>query len=291
MNDEQTRPAFEQLASDGGKWIGAARRSADGKYCYIHIESQWNVWKAAMRFRDKQEKNTLDKFPAVSDADVSAAAHAYVNGVPGYSGGCNLEQMRAALESYAGRPAADGVALQYDKRSETDDMPPLERIREHHLNMFAYYTDEQCPRSAQRHQQMADALQKHIAANEAARLVGTKYTPSRLHTWTIEQVRMMASTMRVYWDRGEFGFKSAAMLSDYADRLAADEAAVPPLTEYTPGELDRTAPEYIWLVIDEDGDNADRSEAWPGADGVSWCEDSIGGLQIKYIRADKVAST
>jgi hypothetical protein len=82
-----------------------------------------------------------------------------------------------------------------------------------------------------------------------------------------------------------------AALESYAERLAADEAAVPPLTEYIPGELDRTAPECIWMVIDEDGDNADRSEPWPGSDGVLWCEDSLGGLEIKYIRADKVAST
>jgi hypothetical protein len=43
------------------------------------------------------------------------------------------------------------------------------------------------------------------------------------------------------------------------------------------------------MVIDEDGDNADRSEPWPGSDGVLWCEDSLGGLEIKYIRADKMA--
>ncbi|MEY2160453.1 MULTISPECIES: hypothetical protein [unclassified Rhodanobacter] len=57
-------------------------------------------------------------------------------------------------------------------------------------------------------------------------------------------------------------------------------------TSYTPDELDRTAPPRIWLQIDTDGDNDERSEQWPGDDGVSWCSESIGGLELQYIRAD-----
>lgn len=52
------------------------------------------------------------------------------------------------------------------------------------------------------------------------------------------------------------------------------------------GELDRTAPPCIWLQIDTDGDNSDRSEPWPGCDGVTWQDESVGGLGIQYVRAD-----
>lgn len=56
--------------------------------------------------------------------------------------------------------------------------------------------------------------------------------------------------------------------------------------DYTPGELDRTAPERVWLQLDTDGDNQQRDETWAGRDGVTWCDESIGGLEIQYIRAD-----
>nr|WP_308006520.1 hypothetical protein [Xanthomonas albilineans] len=62
--------------------------------------------------------------------------------------------------------------------------------------------------------------------------------------------------------------------------VAADE------TDYTPGELDRTAPARIWLQINTTGNNFDRDEPWPGADGITWQGESIGGLEIKYVRAD-----
>jgi hypothetical protein len=60
--------------------------------------------------------------------------------------------------------------------------------------------------------------------------------------------------------------------------------------DYTPGEIDRTAPERIWLQLDTDGDNQQRDESWTGRDGVTWCDESIGGLEIQYVRADLATS-
>lgn len=56
--------------------------------------------------------------------------------------------------------------------------------------------------------------------------------------------------------------------------------------DYAPGELDRTAPERVWLQIDTDGDNDQRDEQWCGPDGITWQDESIGGLEVQYIRAD-----
>ena len=56
--------------------------------------------------------------------------------------------------------------------------------------------------------------------------------------------------------------------------------------DYVPGELDRTAPPRIWLQIDTSADNSERDDKWPEPDGVSWCWESIGGLEIQYVRAD-----
>jgi len=56
--------------------------------------------------------------------------------------------------------------------------------------------------------------------------------------------------------------------------------------EYVPGELDRTAPPRIWLQIDTSADNSERDDKWPEPDGVSWFWESIGGLEIQYVRAD-----
>ena len=58
------------------------------------------------------------------------------------------------------------------------------------------------------------------------------------------------------------------------------------LAEVVPGELDNTSPEIIWLQIDTSASNKDRDELWPGDDGVTWCSESIGGLEIQYVRAD-----
>lgn len=58
--------------------------------------------------------------------------------------------------------------------------------------------------------------------------------------------------------------------------------------DYVPGELDRTAPVRIWLQIDTVASSNDREEPWPGCDDVTWQDESIGGLEIQYVRADLV---
>jgi len=58
------------------------------------------------------------------------------------------------------------------------------------------------------------------------------------------------------------------------------------LAKVVPGELDKTAPEIIWLQIDTSESNKERDELWPGDDGVTWCSESIGGLEIQYVRAE-----
>ncbi|TXH55124.1 MAG: hypothetical protein E6Q97_09485 [Desulfurellales bacterium] len=60
--------------------------------------------------------------------------------------------------------------------------------------------------------------------------------------------------------------------------------------DYTPGWLDLTAPARIWLQVDTSADNSDRDESWPCDDGVSWCHESVGGLEVQYVRADLAAN-
>jgi hypothetical protein len=52
--------------------------------------------------------------------------------------------------------------------------------------------------------------------------------------------------------------------------------------------MDLTAPPKVWLQIDTDGDNEDRSEAIPRDSWgqISWCYESIGGQEVVYIRQD-----
>lgn len=53
------------------------------------------------------------------------------------------------------------------------------------------------------------------------------------------------------------------------------------------GELDTTAPARIWLQVDAGSVGESRDEAFPADhEGVTWCEDSIGGLEVPYVRAD-----
>jgi hypothetical protein len=57
--------------------------------------------------------------------------------------------------------------------------------------------------------------------------------------------------------------------------------------DYVPGKLDSTAPGQIWLQVDTSENNEQRHEAFPeDYDGVSWCAESVGGLEIAYVRAD-----
>ena len=52
--------------------------------------------------------------------------------------------------------------------------------------------------------------------------------------------------------------------------------------------MDASAPERIWLQVDTDGDNDDRSEpisreSW---DELTWHYEPIGGQEVEYVRAD-----
>lgn len=58
------------------------------------------------------------------------------------------------------------------------------------------------------------------------------------------------------------------------------------MLDYIPGALDRTAPDRIWLQIDTSSENDERDDLWRGTDGVTWHDESIGGLEIQYVRAD-----
>ena len=56
--------------------------------------------------------------------------------------------------------------------------------------------------------------------------------------------------------------------------------------EYVPGRLDETAPARIWLQVDLMADNDDRGDEFPGPDHVTWQDESLGGLEVQYVRAD-----
>lgn len=63
-----------------------------------------------------------------------------------------------------------------------------------------------------------------------------------------------------------------------------------PAYDYAPGKLDETSPVRVWLQIDTTGNNDERNEEWPGSEHVTWQDESIGGLEIQYIRADLAAT-
>lgn len=59
---------------------------------------------------------------------------------------------------------------------------------------------------------------------------------------------------------------------------------------YEPGQIDKEAPDKIWLQIDADQIHENREQPWPSDDdGITWCRESVQGLEIEYIRADLVA--
>jgi len=48
------------------------------------------------------------------------------------------------------------------------------------------------------------------------------------------------------------------------------------------------APQRIWLQVDTNGDAEDRSEPLSAEhwDQLTWCAESIGGVEVEYVRVD-----
>lgn len=101
-----------------------------------------------------------------------------------------------------------------------------------------------------------------------------------------EMARWRESDARMAATKGGYEARrnEAALLREAASALRSSGEAV----DYTPGALDQSAPARIWLQIDTAGDNSERDEAFPrdNWEHVSWCQESIGGLEIQYVRAD-----
>ena len=55
--------------------------------------------------------------------------------------------------------------------------------------------------------------------------------------------------------------------------------------------LTPTAPRRIWLQINVNEHADARDQPFPADhDGVSWCDASVGGPEVEYVRADLVAT-
>lgn len=49
----------------------------------------------------------------------------------------------------------------------------------------------------------------------------------------------------------------------------------------------KTAPERIWLQVDAGAFPDDRDEPFPKLHvGITWCDISVGGVEVEYVRAD-----
>ena len=85
-------------------------------------------------------------------------------------------------------------------------------------------------------------------------------------------------------DPAEIGRAIDHVVSRFRAQPSTEAQPVP--LDYVPGKLDHTAPPRIWLQIDTSAYNSERWQPWGGAEGVSWHHESIGGLEIQYVRAD-----
>lgn len=56
------------------------------------------------------------------------------------------------------------------------------------------------------------------------------------------------------------------------------------------GRIDLESPAEIYLMIDPDGDPDDRGRPFPVDQYQEWCAESVGGLEVRYVRADLVAT-
>ena len=84
---------------------------------------------------------------------------------------------------------------------------------------------------------------------------------------------------------GDHTLGAAALAEALMPFIASLPAATPPAGV---GELDRSAPPKVWLQVDTDGDDEDRSEPIPRENwsDLTWCYEPIGGQEVVYIRAD-----
>jgi hypothetical protein len=69
---------------------------------------------------------------------------------------------------------------------------------------------------------------------------------------------------------------------------AALESALS-VAKVEPSPMDASAPPRVWLQVDDQGDNEDRSETIPETSwcDLTWCSESIGGQEIEYVRVDR----
>lgn len=72
-------------------------------------------------------------------------------------------------------------------------------------------------------------------------------------------------------------------------KAAAQRTATAQQEAVAVGPMDLSAPAKIWLQVDPNGDEDDRSEPIKYVDEMTWCAESVGGQEIAYIRADLAA--
>ena len=74
----------------------------------------------------------------------------------------------------------------------------------------------------------------------------------------------------------------------FCDAANASIAAIREMSAEAVAALDASAPERIWLQVDTDGDNDDRSEPIPREswDELTWHYEPIGGQEVEYVRVD-----
>uniref|UniRef100_UPI003F80B1D8 hypothetical protein n=1 Tax=Xanthomonas sp. 0924 TaxID=2835534 RepID=UPI003F80B1D8 len=83
--------------------------------------------------------------------------------------------------------------------------------------------------------------------------------------------------------------QQAGAVAPLNEPFGNSEQLAPGALDYALGRLDREAPQRVWLQIDTAGENSERDVPWPGSEHVTWQDESIGGLEVEYVRADLTA--
>lgn len=107
-------------------------------------------------------------------------------------------------------------------------------------------------------------------------------------TSTAETIRTVIAEMREFYERAvtidDDQFLSWIDRLEPLVRTAPDNAA--PLVPASHRKLS-PAPERIWLQIDTNGEPTDpMPPQWDELADVSWCGQSLGGLEVEYARAN-----